>query len=155
MRRHFGRKFGRREIVEADLDLLPLMNLFIAIIPMLLLSAVFVHLAAIELNLPPTLDASQSGEEKESLALAVTIRDRQYVVEGRGIATQVIPREDADLAAVKLADVLVAISRDHPDNEDVMIISQNDTRYDDIIQVMDVSRDAGLPSVSLLGTRGN
>jgi biopolymer transport protein ExbD len=155
MRRHFGRKFGRREIIEADLDLLPLMNLFISIIPMLLLSAVFVHLAAIELTLPPTVDSALSGEEKESLALAVTIRDRQYVVEGRGLPTQVIPREDGELAAGRLAEALAAISEQHPDNEDVMIISQSDTRYDDIVRVMDVSRDAGLPTVSLLGTRGN
>jgi biopolymer transport protein ExbD len=41
----------------------------------------------------------------------------------------------------------------HPENEEIMIISQPHTRYEDIIAVMDVSREAGLPSVSLLGAQ--
>jgi biopolymer transport protein ExbD len=153
MARHVGRKFGKREIVEADLNLLPLMNLFIAIIPMLLLSAVFVQLSAIELNLPPALEhPTASGDQKESLALAVTIRDEHYVVEGHRLPTEVISRGQAG-AEERLAEVLLAIEKQHPENEDVMIISQNHTRYDEIIRVMDISRDAGLPIASLLGTR--
>jgi biopolymer transport protein ExbD len=153
MARHVGRKFGKREIVEADLDLLPLMNLFIAIIPMLLLSAVFVQLSAIDLNLPPALERNEKGsDQKESLALAVTIRDDHYVVEGNQLRAQVISRREEG-ADERLGEVLTAVEREHPDNEDVMIISQEDTRYDEIIHVMDISRDAGMPVASLLGTR--
>ena len=35
-----------------------------------------------------------------------------------------------------------------------MIISQPTTRYDDIILVMDISREAGMGAVSLLGDPG-
>ena len=38
----------------------------------------------------------------------------------------------------------------YPDNRDVMIVSQSDTRYEDIVRVMDISREAGLPGSSLL-----
>jgi biopolymer transport protein ExbD len=46
---------------------------------------------------------------------------------------------------------LSEIASQHPENQEIMIISQATTRYEDIITVMDISRDSGLPSVSLLG----
>ena len=40
------------ETVEGQVDLMPLMSMFISIIPMLLLSAVFIELGAIKMQLP-------------------------------------------------------------------------------------------------------
>jgi biopolymer transport protein ExbD len=71
-------------------------------------------------------------------------------VEGRHIKKRVIARVDDD-ADMQLADALRAITSAHPDNQNVMIISQHDTNYGDIIAVMDISRENGLPGVSLLG----
>ncbi len=50
-RRSLGRSF--RELVEKDLDIMPLMNLFVALIPMLLISAVFLNVTVIEMDAPP------------------------------------------------------------------------------------------------------
>jgi len=146
--RHFGR--GRaRAIVQEDLEIMPLMNLFVAMIPMLLISAVFLNVTVIDMAAPPDA-ADAGGNKKESLALAVTIKDNYFVVEGRGIKKSVIARADAD-AEDQLAQVLNNISVDHPDNTSIMIISQPDTNYGDIVAVMDISRDNGMPGVSLLG----
>jgi biopolymer transport protein ExbD len=35
-----------------------------------------------------------------------------------------------------------------------MIISEPQTRYEDIVLVMDISREAGMGAVSLLGSQG-
>jgi biopolymer transport protein ExbD len=125
------------------------MNLFVAMIPMLLISAVFLNVTVIDMKAPP--DAVDSrGSHKENIALAITIKDNYFVVEGHGIDKRVIVRSDVD-ADAQLADALAAIASEHPDNQDVIIISQPHTRYSDIIAVMDISRENGLPSVSLLG----
>jgi biopolymer transport protein ExbD len=142
---------GYRQIIEGDLEIMPLMNLFVAMIPMLLISAVFLNVTVIDMKAPPDVSDAGDGNKKEGLALAVTIKEHHFVVEGRrGLRKRVIARDDAD-ANVRLAEVLSEIAAHHSDNHDIMIISQPDTQYGDIISVMDIARGAGLPSVSLLG----
>jgi len=138
-----------REIIESDLEIMPLMNLFVAMIPMLLISAVFLNVTVIDMK-SPSDQAMDNKPKKERLMLAVTIKDEFFVVEGRKIEKRVIARVD-DNADVQLGDALAGIVNRHPDNQEVMIISQPHTQYSDIIAVMDISRENGLPSVSLLG----
>ena len=139
---------GYRDIIEGDLEIMPLMNLFVAMIPMLLISAVFLNVTVIDMKAPP--EASGSKTASENLALAITIKDDYFVVEGRGIQRHVIARSKDD-ADTDLANTLTGIVAEHPGNQDVMIISQPKTNYGDIIAVMDISRESGLPGVSLLG----
>ncbi len=137
-------------VVDGYLELMPLMNVLVALLPMLLLSAVFVKVTVIDLDAPPAAEAPAPAADKPSLALAVTIKDDYYVVEGQQIAKRVIQRAAAD-AGVQLAGALADVVVQHPENQEIMIISQPHTKYEDIIAVMDISREAGLPSVSLLG----
>jgi len=140
---------GYRDIVADDIELMPLMNLFVAMIPMLLISAVFLNVTVIDMKAPP--EAADAGaDQKDNIALAITIKDDYYVVEGRGVEKRVITRANAD-AQEQLADALAGVVAEHPDNQDIMIISEQDTQYGDIVAVMDISRDSGLPAVSLLG----
>jgi biopolymer transport protein ExbD len=142
---------GYREIIESDLEIMPLMNLFVALIPMLLISAVFLNVTVIDMKAPPDATDAADGNKKENLALAVTIKEDYFVVEGRRIQKRLIARSDED-ADIQLSGALADVVALHPDNTDVMIISQPHTLYTDIISVMDISRESGLPSVSLLGT---
>lgn len=134
---------------EVELDLLPMMNVFIVLIPMLLTSAVFLKVTVIDTNVP-SANAAPEADSAENLSLAITIKDDYFVVEGKGIESRVIARKDAD-APAKLAVALADVEAAHPDNQDVIIISEPKTRYQDIIAVMDVARASGLPSASLLG----
>jgi biopolymer transport protein ExbD len=146
------RRTGRRnykKMGEGELDLLPMMNVFIVLIPMLLTSAVFLKVTVIDTNVP-NANAAPAESAAENLSLAVTIKDDYFVVEGKGIESRVIARTDAD-APAKLAAALADVELSHPDNQDVIIISEPKTRYQDIIAVMDVARASGLPSASLLG----
>ena len=65
------RRRGYRQLVEADLDIMPLMNLFVVLIPMLLLSAVFVEINAIEMDLPG--DGATAETARESLELTIRL----------------------------------------------------------------------------------
>jgi biopolymer transport protein ExbD len=139
-----------RHTVDGYLELMPLMNVLVALLPMLLLSAVFVKVSVIDLDAPPAAEAASPAQEKPSLALAVTIKDDYFVVEGQKLSKRVISRKAPD-ASVQLAGALADVVVQFPENQEIMIISQPHTRYEDIITVMDISREAGLPSVSLLG----
>lgn len=179
-----------REIVESDLEILPLMNLFVVLIPMLLLSAVFLELSVIHMAAPGTDE--QAEVEKEPFDLAVHISETSWEIRARDIETRVISRTEAGVEEVqgsggavadgagpgalkdegpaaksiagsdvmtsaidiatavgRLQAALIEIAVDHPDNKAVRIVSQPDTIYEDIIEVMDASRAAGLPEASL------
>ena len=145
---------GYRQVIENDLEIMPLMNLFVALIPMLLISAVFLNVTVIDMKLPTDVsEANAASNTKKALHLAVTIRDEHFVVEGRKLRKQVVARSDED-ADTQLGAILEEIKQRYPDNEEIMIISQPKTRYDDIVMVMDISRESGMGSVSLLGDPG-
>lgn len=150
-KRHVKRGF--RDLVQADLELMPLMNLFIALIPMLLLSAVFIEVSVIHANSPAEAAEEPAPDEEPSLLLAITILDEHYVVEGDGDAEHVITRSGGD-AESRLAEVLRDIVARHPKQEEILLLCRFDTRYEDIITVMDVARESGLPAISLVGTGG-
>jgi biopolymer transport protein ExbD len=136
-----------REKVSGELEILPLMNLFVVLIPMLLLSAVFLEMAVIRMNLPS--DEAESPA-KETLALSIVIQDARYVIKSRRLEDEVIARS-APEADVALRSALVKVATLFPENHDVVIVSQSHTRYDDIVRVMDISRESGIDNISLSG----
>ena len=148
-----GSRASFRELVEKDLDIMPLMNLFVALIPMLLISAVFINVTVIEMDAPPEgLSTNQDHKTDEPLHLAVTIKDDYFVIEGNRLKKAVIDR-GAENPEDALSTALNSVMTSYPDNHEVMIISAAETRYDDIISVMDITRAAGLTSASLLGEK--
>jgi biopolymer transport protein ExbD len=145
---------GYRQLIESDLEIMPLMNLFVALIPMLLISAVFLKVSAIDMQLPSDdAEADVSSISADALNLSVRIRDDEYVVQGRRLSRRVVIRKSED-AETKLSSILEGIKHDHPENEELVIVSQPNTRYDDIVRVMDISRGSGMGAISLLGDSG-
>jgi biopolymer transport protein ExbD len=149
-----GRRRRARQHVAADLDIMPMLNVFISIIPLLLMSAAFVDVSVIQATLPAGATAAAAGDaSEEPLELAIVIRADAYLVEGNRVPTRVIPRPAGDAeggqARAQLEDVLAEIVAAHPGNREVRIVSRATTRYEEIIAVMDVSRAAGLPEAAL------
>lgn len=136
---------------------MPLMNLFIVLIPLLLLSAVFIEVSVIDMALPSAAEAASAEEAR--LDLTVRIGERAYRVEGNGIAAREIarvtegPGRHAPDAATRewLAAALREAVAAFPEQKDVRIVSGARTRYEEIVAVMDVARAAGLPFAALAG----
>lgn len=138
-----------RAHVEDDLEIMPLMNLFVALIPMLLISAVFLNVTVIDMKAPAPGEIA-AADAGEALGLTVTIDEDRFLLRGHGLRDKSIDRAAADPWR-ELGLALQVIVAAHPENEDVIIASRDHTRYDDIIAVMDAAREAGLPRASLLG----
>jgi len=154
-----GRRAPRKTLkVNTDLKLMPLMNIIIALIPMLLLSAVFLEVKVIETSLPRDADASTASAEPATppLDLAVHVRGDVYVIEGHGVSPLLVPRRansaaPDSAAAQLLSQALRAITAAHPGTNDVRIVAEARTRYQEVIALMDVARSAGLVNASLEG----
>jgi len=151
--RAVGRR-SARQIVNCDLELRPLMNVFIVLIPMLLMSAVFIEIRVIEMSLPREAEASETIV-KPSLELAIRIQANRYAVEANGALVQIIARTPnqppSDAASAQFAQVLEGIVSQHPDHKEVRIVAEAGTHYQEIVSVMDLARAAGLSQAALEG----
>jgi len=146
--------------VNTDLKLMPLMNIIIALIPMLLLSAVFIEVKVIETTLPRDggsgAAAAAAAKAEPPLDLAVHVRANLYVIEGHGLQPVAIVRGTGDTApdsatAAQLVRVLEAVVTSHPGTTDVRIVAEARTRYQEVISLMDAARAAGLVNAALEG----
>jgi biopolymer transport protein ExbD len=152
------RQRSTRHGINSDLELRPLMNVFIVLIPMLLMSAVFVEIRVIEMSLPQAAQAAEPASD-QSFDPAVRILPDVYLVEVNGAAVQTVARPAADAdgtlpaheAAVQLTQVLTSLAAAHPDHKEIRIVAQSGTHYQEIIGLMDIARAAGMPQAGLEG----
>jgi biopolymer transport protein ExbD len=152
-----------RHVVNCDLELRPLMNVFIVLIPMLLMSAVFIEIRVIEMSLPEAAQAAEQTPPAESLDLVIRLLPDAYVVEGRGMEPLSIPiawapaagGAAARAARHPLTEALARIVADHPGSREVRIVVGAATRYQAIVTAMDLARAAGLTQVALEGPEEN
>jgi biopolymer transport protein ExbD len=156
-----GRRRRRRlrELVSSELELMPMLNVFLAIIPLLLLSAAFTPVAIIPASLPAdgsVADAAAEEPVEPPLDLVIRILPDRYVIQGRGLETQSIerpsvPRDDpaSQGARDRLSAALQEIAAAHPSQHEVRIASEPGTHYEEIVDVMDASRTAGFSQSAL------
>jgi biopolymer transport protein ExbD len=153
MRQRRGRRRSHRESVSAEIDLMPMLNVFISIIPLLLLGAAFVPVTAIKTTLPS--DQAAADTQDAPLDLAIHIHPTAYQLEIGGSIVQSIARDpgagEAEKAQAReaLVQALTSLAAAHAGEREVRIVSESRTRYEEIVEVMDVARGAGLPEASL------
>lgn len=151
-------KRGKAHKIEIpDLELMPLLNVFISIIPMLLLSAAFVQLAVIPAGLPASAVAAAPAPPADAApptSVTLRIRANEWIVESTGFAARSFPRTAGveaakDPARGALEAALRAVAAQGGTKPEVRIVPESRTKYEDIIDLMDMARAAGLPDAAL------
>lgn len=143
----------RKAAKDIDVNILPVMNIFLLLIPFLLLTAVFVRLAVIELSLP-TLGKGEGPPQydQEKLVLIIlAIRENGFQLKSLGFKFDPIDNTNGQYNYTLLVNQLKEIKLQHPQAEDIIISPEAHVKYDIIIKVMDRCRESGFPNVSLSG----
>ncbi|MEP7028289.1 MAG: biopolymer transporter ExbD [Candidatus Eisenbacteria bacterium] len=146
------RKKRKRAASEPEeLNLLPLMSLFVALVPALLYSAVFVPVSALGLDFPGTGGAAGASP----LALAVRLADSTYTVEGvPDSAYAPIPRLTGEADPLReLRAELDDVHARYPTSGGAILVVSPQVPYRDVVQVMDQVREAGFGNSTLLGAQ--
>lgn len=154
----------RTEALENELNIIPVMNLFVLLIPFLLVSAVFVQVSIIDTSLPIIREGGETalGPQKKGITLTVTINSQGYIIKGKlknegaqqgevlisssiknyiSLKGELIPKTMSgryDFNALRGA--LLEIKNEFPDEETIFVIPDEYVLYDDIIKTMDASR---------------
>jgi biopolymer transport protein ExbD len=129
-----------------ELDITAFMNLIVVLVPFLLSSAVFSHLSILDMNLPAA--ASGPTAVKDTLQLEVIIRANALEVSDRNHG--LIKRIDNISSGYDyntLSLVMQQIKARFPESKEATILSEPDTAYDTLVQVMDVVRVAKVAQV--------
>jgi biopolymer transport protein ExbD len=131
----------------AHLEVTAFINVIVVLVPSLLSTAVFSHLAVMDLALPAKSSGPEQINTEQLLKLEVVMRPDALEVGDRiGGLIERIPStpEGYDLAA--LSTLLQRIKDKYPDTRSASVLAQPDTPYDSLVQVMDAVRQAKPPA---------
>lgn len=138
---------------DADVNIIPVMNIFLLLIPFLLLTAAFVKLAVLDISLPSLGKGGQTQQQqRENLVLIiVAVKDTGFQVKSPGYKFDPINKNGNRYDYQTLLTQLKELKSKHVAAEDIIISPTEKVKYDIIIKVMDHCRETGFPNVSLAG----
>lgn len=135
------RRSRARQHKVVDLEITAFMNLMVVLVPFLLMTAVFTHISILDLNLPTLGDSSQDKKDKETFELHVTIRDSALVLsDNHGGIIKTIPKVTSGHNYQMLTSTLKQVKARFPDKTNATILSEQNTKYDDLVATMDATR---------------
>jgi len=161
----------RRPEEDTELNMVPIMNMFMVLIPFLLMSASFIHLKAINTSVPVHADTSEN-EPDEAQVTKVTVmlelgeKELKVTAAGGGLSVAQLSALEASislkggfaLAESGLKENLRNIKTMYPGSDTIVLIPDASILYDDIIRAMDMARSMDennlFPNVVLSGSLG-
>jgi biopolymer transport protein ExbD len=135
------RRTIRHKHPAAELNITAFMNLMVVLVPFLLMTAVFSHITILDINLPPPGSGQDKKVKNPPFELRVTIRKNALILsdnKGGLIKRMPIRKEGHNYALLK--ETLKQVKARFPDKTNITILSEPNTPYNDMIQVMDSSR---------------
>jgi biopolymer transport protein ExbD len=123
------------------------LNLMVALIPFLLVTAVFSRITVVDLSLPSSTSGPAPSEV--GFRVEVIVRDAGLELTNGSSVIARIPKAEGAYDLDALSELVVSLKRDHPDQNGASVLLEPDIEYDHLIQVMDVVR-----SVELSGEGG-
>jgi biopolymer transport protein ExbD len=140
---------------KSDLDVTPVMNLFMVMVPFLVSMAVFTQIAVIDFSLPPAANGeSEAAEQTKELDISIVITETGFTIVGTGKKLDQVPRVQGSYQFEQLRVLLKAIKFQYPSQQSVIMVLDSDILYDDIIKFMDVCRESQFPDIGLSGAIG-
>lgn len=138
---------GRRKSVNAELLLVPYIDLLTCMVAFLLITAVWTQLARLEVQQRGQGEAGTSDEVRTKLA--VLVHEDGFVI-ALDQDQQPVPRDRGDYDYPALASQLKKIKALHPDKPDLQILSEDGIKFDILVKTMDAAMSSGFPDLSLL-----
>jgi biopolymer transport protein ExbD len=156
---------------EPDVNMIPIMNMFMVLIPFLLMSASFFQIKAINTSLPVHADTPSKTEpqdKKVKITVVLEIKEDQLRIStlsdtpndlAESVRQTVIPRQPgSDISAAMLAAHLKKLKSGFPDSDTMILIPDDNISYREIIRAMDCARSLDseqlFPNVVLSGSLG-
>jgi biopolymer transport protein ExbD len=138
-RHHYKRRFKD----EHELDVTTFLNLMVALVPFLLITAVFSRLTIVELDLPSS--AGGAAPTVDAFRLEVIVREAGIEIGNGTTVIASIPSEDGKYDLDALSEIVMELKREYPEQDSASVLMEAHIPYDYLIRVMDIVRNVELP----------
>ena len=161
--------FGRRrrdEDLQVEINMVPVMNMFLVLIPFLLMSSNFMPFNVINASVPvsaaseatATEDPTKKQKSDIKVTMVVKIKDKGFEVEGVSEELEEIEKTKLTKSIAHARDVkkktfgyayqdlttfLNWVKTEYPKSDTLILIPSQDILYETIIKTMDVARTQG------------
>ncbi|MCB5270379.1 MAG: biopolymer transporter ExbD [Candidatus Cloacimonetes bacterium] len=142
-------------------NLVPIMNLFVTIIPFLMLMVVVSQVALVALNFTSAGGPSAAGagggggESAKQIEIHLMLRDKPEAGLFQGMEIRDIDGTKTQLPVLqemiydfpRLNRILVDLKKNHPDTSEIAVIVHPEVVYDTLIRTIDLCKQNGFPTV--------
>ncbi len=156
MRKGFSQ---RVEDSTFELNLAPMLDIIVSIVPMLLMSVAFVHLTVIETPVPQVVaKAIAAANEKNKDQVQILLRVSKTegflytVTDKAGSRDIAIPNKGTDLDLERLQAETLTLKKSYPDVFRLELNPAENVALDQIVNVMDKIRTTGSSEVKITFT---
>jgi biopolymer transport protein TolR len=144
---------GGKKSVNADLNLVPYIDLLTCMVAFLLITAVWSQLARLEAHQKGQGQAGEDTPPEKVFKLVVVVNADGYnLVADQD--QQPIPKKGDQYDLEKLASELKKIKDTHVDKNDIQVASEDTIKFEVLVRTMDVALGARFPDISLIDSGG-
>lgn len=164
-------RLKRRETEEdCEPNLVPIMNMFLVLIPFLLMSASFYHIKAVNTSVPVLAESINNAEEEKFISVTVIVELKKDSLNVSAMSDKLTSEElkqfktlfsvdsKGDYPLENFSAHLQGIKNQYPKSDTLILIPNDNTDYNTIIHAMDTARRADeitlFPNVVLSGSVG-
>jgi len=160
-------RIGRRRLQSAedvDVDMVPIMNMFLVLIPFLLMSASFFQIKAINTSVPVQAENNSTElatKTPKDIKVTVIVQIGQKGLDISAISdyaeyedlmkleTRIAKVDKGEYPLDQMAAYLQKIKEIYPSSDTIIIIPDASVVYETIIQTMDIARYLGSSDIPL------
>ena len=147
-----GGKGGKKPL-NADLNLVPYIDLLTCMVAFLLITAVWSQLARLEAHQKGQGQAGEDTPPEKVFKLVVLVNDSGFnLVADQD--QQPIPKKGDSYDYEKLGDELKKIKDTHADKTDIQVASDDTIKFEVLVKTMDAALSARFPDISLIDSGG-
>jgi biopolymer transport protein ExbD len=144
---------GGKKSVNADLNLVPYIDLLTCMVAFLLITAVWSQLARLQVQQKGQGQAGEDTPPEKVFKLVVVVNaDGFNLVADQD--QQPIPKKGDQYDLEKLASELKKIKDTHADKNDIQVASEDTIKFEVLVRTMDVALGARFPDISLIDSGG-
>src|SRR5688572_7356170 len=142
---------GGKKPLNADLNLVPYIDLLTCMVAFLLITAVWTQLARLSASQKGQGQAGEETPPEQQVNIVVVVNQEGFNLVVGQEQTPIAKRgEEYDFD--KLGTELKKVKDAHPDKNDMKVASEDQIKFDTLVRTMDTALTSRFPDISLIDT---
>lgn len=144
------------EMAESDIDVSPIMNMFIILMPFLMTMAVFTHFSILSLQLPPNVNGGMDASAGKPIPKLTVVMAPQYLALTYGESMlDSIPLVDGKYDFVRFEKSIESKKESVQVRDEAIVAVKDAVKFQYIVKVMDICKAAGFTKLGVSSATEN